>query len=62
MQDDKPKYESTPIDCEFCKKNTFVKPNGDCPTCGRLLTVFPGFHMDPALYEARVMALRQEAR
>lgn len=39
--------QTTPIACEACKKDTYVLPNGDCPTCGRLLTFFPGVHTDP---------------
>jgi uncharacterized Zn finger protein (UPF0148 family) len=39
-------HENTKIHCEVCKVATWVKPNGDCPTCGRLLTWFPGFHME----------------
>lgn len=39
--------ETTPFYCEYCREENFVKPNGDCPTCGRLITLFPGFHMAP---------------
>lgn len=39
-------WKSTKVHCEVCKTDTWVKPNGDCPTCGRLLTGFPGLHME----------------
>ncbi len=53
--------EMTKIDCEFCKIDTWVKPNGDCPTCGRLLTGFPGLHMDPVVAAARMEALKKKS-
>jgi hypothetical protein len=47
--------EPTKIYCVTCKKETFVKPNGDCPGCGRLVTMFPERHM-----ESEQIRLRQQ--
>lgn len=41
------RMETTKVWCELCKVETWAKPNGDCPTCGRLITVFPGAHLAP---------------
>jgi hypothetical protein len=39
---------NNPVFCERCNLMQYVTPKGDCPDCGTLITVFPGYHMRPA--------------